>query len=171
MDDARDGRTVGFPKLRRAPLALAVTLAISALLLCAPVGAASSRRWPAGRTVASGTLSDGSTWYLDAGNEPGCFVIVMSVGMGNGVSGGCGLKKGAYRVSTVWTSSGASAAGVLVVTAPARTRSVRVALPEHGESVTRTVRTPRRAVGDVVVFVSEMHHNTKTEAIAVRGSA
>jgi hypothetical protein len=145
-------------------------LAISTLL-CAPVGAASSRRWPAGRTVASGTLSDGSTWYLDAGNQPGCFVIVMSVGMGNGVSGGCGLKEGDYRVSTLWMSSFAAAAGVLVVAAPARTRSVRVTLPEQGESVTRTVRTPRRAVGDVVVFVSELHHNTKTEAIAVRGGA
>jgi hypothetical protein len=93
--------------------------------------------------------------------------ITMSVGMGNGVSTGCGLKEGPFRVSTVWSAGVGAAAGVAVVVAPKGTNAVRVTLPEHGRSVTRTVRSPRRAVGRVVVFVSELSHATKTQDIVV----
>jgi hypothetical protein len=138
-------------------------------LLASNAWAVPSEAWPEGKTVASGTLHDGSsTWYLSADQQRGCFDLTLSVGGANGGSEGCGVRRGTLHVSTDWAESGSAAAGVAVVVAPAGTRGVRVTTPVHGHHVTRIVRRHSRPVGGVVVFVSELLQNTRTDAIAVR---
>jgi hypothetical protein len=104
---------------------------------------------------------------LDAAETPGCFAIKLSVGMGNGISSGCGRQVGDFRISTGWVTSFGSAAGVVAVVAPAGTKAVKVLLPARGGTITRRITTPRRSVGDLVAFVAELPQQTNGDDIVV----